>query len=228
MVAYRAALYHPQLVTHVFAIGAPYLQPSPTYIPLRTITENRLPSFKYHEQFASGEIEEAVQSKSEIRAFLNTLFGGRSDTGTSAFDSFKGINVGELVDMRQTPWLTEAELDFYVQEFARHGLHGPLNYYRTRELNYLEERLAFFGNGATTEAPSIHQPVLFIAANRDSVLKPEMSATMADKVPCLTKRDVDAGHWLLWEKWREVNEILKEWLESVVLTEEQAHVAAEA
>lgn len=40
-----------------------------------------------------------------------------------------------------------------------------------------------------------------------------MSAKMPEQIPQLTKREVDCGHWALWEKPAEVNAFLKEWLQ---------------
>ena len=41
----------------------------------------------------------------------------------------------------------------------------------------------------------------------------EVVGMMGVNVPDLTIREVDAGHWLLWQKPREVNEFITEWME---------------
>ena len=36
---------------------------------------------------------------------------------------------------------------------------------------------------------------------------------MGDNVPELTAKNVDASHWLLWQKPEEVNGIISEWMQ---------------
>jgi soluble epoxide hydrolase / lipid-phosphate phosphatase len=55
-----------------------------------------------------------------------------------------------------------------------------------------------------------------VQANRDMVLKPELSQNMGKYLPNLTRREVNGTHWLLWQKPAEVNAVLKEWMENVV------------
>lgn len=43
-----------------------------------------------------------------------------------------------------------------------------------------------------------------------------MSKGMERSIPQLTRREVDAGHWALWQAKDEVNAVLKEWFENVV------------
>lgn len=62
-------------------------------------------------------------------------------------------------------------------------------------------------------------PVLFILANRDSALPPFMSKGMERHIPNLTRREVDASHWALWQTPEVVNKFLKEWIEERVLKE---------
>ncbi|KAI4133273.1 MAG: hypothetical protein LQ338_000331 [Usnochroma carphineum] len=65
------------------------------------------------------------------------------------------------------------------------------------------------------ERTIIEVPVLFIAATRDEALPPAMSKAMDGYIPNLTRKSVDAQHWTLWQKPNEVNQIVREWLESV-------------
>ena len=44
----------------------------------------------------------------------------------------------------------------------------------------------------------------------------EMSKGMDAYIPRLTRKEVDAGHWALWQRPAEVNEHLKDWFETVV------------
>lgn len=104
-------------------------------------------------------------------------------------------------------------MDYYIDEFNRHGIHGPLNWYRTREVNFDDEVELMSKNG---NKKIIDVPVLFILASRDMALKPEMSQQMNNYLPQLTRREVDASHWALWEKPEEVNGFIRQWMREVV------------
>jgi hypothetical protein len=60
------------------------------------------------------------------------------------------------------PWLTEADVDFYVGEFARTGYRGGLNWYRNIDRNW--ELLAPFAGAR------VMVPALYIAGDRDLVV----------------------------------------------------------
>lgn len=63
---------------------------------------------------------------------------------------------------------------------------------------------------------TIDQPTLFIAATNDEVLKPEMSRGMEAYLSKLSRREVPAGHWALWQTPGEVNNAIQEWLDDIV------------
>lgn len=218
-IVYRVAQYYPRLVSHVFSICTPFFIPHPTYEPLHQLVETKLPNFRYQEHFASGEIEERLQSKEEIRGFLNAMYGGAAQGGGQAFDAEKGVNMELLASgkLQKTPLLSHTELDFYAQEYARHGLTGPLNWYRNREANWRDEWVAWYDRGKIGgSGPRIEQETLFVLATKDQALKPWMAVRMGDRIPRLTRREVDGGHWILWQKSEECNKVLREWFEGVV------------
>ena len=39
---------------------------------------------------------------------------------------------------------------------------------------------------------------------------------MGERIPRLTRREVKGGHWILWQKSRECNKVLREWFEEKV------------
>jgi len=103
-------------------------------------------------------------------------------------------------------------MDYYTEQYARNGLHGTLNWYRTREANWKDE--------LELHKQTIDIPAMFIQATRDSVLKPEMSAGMNKYVTKLTRREVNAAHWALWERNVEVNGFIGEWFAKCVFGRE--------
>ncbi len=107
-------------------------------------------------------------------------------------------------------------------------MRGPCNWYRTREINWEDEWEHFFGFGEVKEQPRLEQEVLFVLATKDGALRPEMARHMVEggegakgALPRLRRREIEASHWVLWEKPQEVNEVVKEWMEEVVFKGEK-------
>lgn len=91
---------------------------------------------------------------------------------------------------------------------------NEVNWYRTRETNHNEEQAVL--------NQRITIPVLFIQALRDPALPPHLGKRMAKTVPRLSRKQVDASHWALWEKPEEVNSILETWIKETVFEERAA------
>lgn len=84
-----------------------------------------------------------------------------------------------------------------------------MNWYRTRKQNFDDE--------LSLQNGTIDVPVLFIQALKDAALPPHLGKKMGTALPNLKTEQVNASHWALWEKPREVNEILGRWVDEVVL-----------
>jgi soluble epoxide hydrolase/lipid-phosphate phosphatase len=56
-------------------------------------------------------------------------------------------------------------------------------------------------------------PTLFVRALGDTIVTDELAKKMGENVPELTAKNVDASHWLLWQKPEEVNGIISEWMQ---------------
>lgn len=63
----------------------------------------------------------------------------------------------------------------------------------------------------------IKQPTLYVLATKDEILTRDLAKNMERSIPNLTRGEVRAGHWALWQTPAEVNAILKDWLQGVVL-----------
>ncbi|EOD52658.1 putative epoxide hydrolase protein [Neofusicoccum parvum UCRNP2] len=208
-VVYRVALWKPDLISHVFAISTPYAPPSSTYFSVEQQVAGPLPQFKYQLNLASGKPEEGVKTKEDFKKLLVFITGGKGPNGELLFNPFDGIVLENLGKVPRGPLMSEEELDYYAEQYARNGLHGPCNWYRTRRVNF-DEELDKFGEGI------INQPVLYIATAKDVILKPEMSAGMEKLIPNLSRASVETNHFGQWEKPAEINDIIKSWSEAVV------------
>ncbi|SLM37633.1 epoxide hydrolase [Lasallia pustulata] len=209
-IVYRVALWYPEFVTHLFAVGTPYLAPSKDLEPLEELVKTKLPNFGYQLQLASGDVEKVITSRDELRQFLNALYGGKGPNGEVGFTVQEGLLVQNLPKLGPSPVISEKYLNYYTDQYARNGIHSTLNWYRTREVNFEEE--------LELKKTIIDIPVLFIFATKDAVLPRAMSAGMEQYMPDLTRKEVTASHWALWEKPEEVNGLIQEWLEGVALS----------
>jgi soluble epoxide hydrolase/lipid-phosphate phosphatase len=126
MVAYRFALEYPSFVTHMFTCAVPYYAPTEQFIPTEVVVKF-LPSLGYQLQFGSKEgiIESATKDKAGIRNFLNALYSGRTTDGKEAGTAEKGFDLDLISSLERSAFVSEDELDYYVEEFARNGFSAP-------------------------------------------------------------------------------------------------------
>ena len=107
-------------------------------------------------------------------------------------------------------WLTREDLDYFAGEFERSGFRGPINRYRNFERDWQ------MMNGVADRV--VHQPSLFIAGERDMVLKmfgdSDLSARMKETLPDLRGIHLvpRAGHWVQQEAPAETTGLLIDWL----------------
>ncbi|KAJ5290917.1 Epoxide hydrolase [Penicillium angulare] len=118
-------------------------------------------------QSQSGRIERVFQAESEIRSFLVAIYTGQDEDGDVAWDAFTGLSIDRVSGLKPSQLLSDEELSYYTDIFARRGLAAPLIYYRTREINYRDEIHGL-------EHPNISVPVLFIQTLQDQALHPHL------------------------------------------------------
>ena len=214
-IAWVTALVRPDRVSAVCGLSVPY-----SGIPARPFTavfdelftqRNRFfyQAYFQDEGVAEGEAERDVRDF--LRKFYYALCGDAPDGAWPADKTADAKLLDGLVDPDPFPaWLTDDDLDYFVSEFEKSGLRGPLNRYRNHERDhfYLQQ----FKTG------KIRQPALFIGGSRDLVLtmagRVEFVARMRAEIPDLRGCDVleGCGHWTQQERPLEVNARLLEWL----------------
>lgn len=94
----------------------------------------------------------------------------------------------------------------------RNGINGPCNWYRTRKVNWEDEKKL-----PEDRRKTVKQPTLYILATRDGILTREMSKGMERSIPNLTRGEVPGTHWALWHTPAETNAVIKDWIQGVVL-----------
>ncbi|CAO2591363.1 Bifunctional epoxide hydrolase 2 [Lemmus lemmus] len=156
-------------------------------------------------------VAEAELEKNMSRTF-KTFFRASDEMGLLAVHKATEMG-GLLVNTPENPSLskitTEEEIEFYVQQFKKSGFRGPLNWYRNTERNWKW--------GCKGVERKILVPALMVTAEKDTVLRPQMSKNMENWIPQLKRGHIEnCGHWTQIEKPAELNKILIKWLETEV------------
>lgn len=210
---WRVALWHPELIKGVFSVCTPYNAPSKQHYRLEDIVATKVPNFTYQLHLRGPDVEEGIQGEEKIRQFLNGMYGGVGPNGELAFKVTEGVQLDNLHKLGPAKLLSKEELDHYVQQYMlrpERQLRGPLNWYRTREINF-EEELPLAEKGVKLEMPA-----LFVTATKDAALPPWMSAGMEDHFKQLSRAEVDSSHWALTQAGDAVNEHIGKWIDGVL------------
>ena len=105
---YRVALWHPELISHLFSVCTPFVPPAKEYFSLEATVKYKLPQFAYQIQLASGEVEKVISSKEQIRLFLNAMYGGRGSNGEIGFAPTRGIIFENLPKLGSASLLSQS------------------------------------------------------------------------------------------------------------------------
>lgn len=142
MIVSRVYLYHPTIDKAIFSLGTPCMPPAQVWLDFDAMVAEK-PAFKYQESFGSTAFEDHFQSKEEIRQYFNATFGGRGPNGELGFSTTGALvqnwgilqagtqltkKVRNSLTLFQNSALRLAgihEMDYYVNQYARNGLHGP-------------------------------------------------------------------------------------------------------
>jgi pimeloyl-ACP methyl ester carboxylesterase len=217
-VAWHAALLRPDRFRAVIGLSVPY-RPRGRVLPTSVMPQTDDAVF-YQLHFQTPGVAEAelqLDVRTTIRNTLLRLSGdGPSDTTSFGMVPRAGgllASDSSATSIALPAWLTSADIDFYVGEFARGGFRGGLNWYRNIDRNW--ELLAPFA-GARVSVPA-----LYVAGDRDLVLKfpgaAELIANLTQFVPSLRETIIlpGCGHWTQQERPEAVNKAMIEFLRSV-------------
>ncbi|CEI67819.1 unnamed protein product [Fusarium venenatum] len=94
-----------------------------------------------------------------IKAVFSGIFGGRGEENEAIYTMERGVLFENLDRIGPSPLLDEAKTDYYTIAFTQSGLRGPLNWYRTHQINFEHEK-GFTEKGRHKFA----MPALFILA----------------------------------------------------------------
>jgi pimeloyl-ACP methyl ester carboxylesterase len=186
--AWQLAVLHPERVRAVAGLSVPFVPRAPA--PPLPILRRHLGEDFYIVWFQQPGVADAALA-SDVRRTLTT---SRQWTSRWAEE--------DTSPPRRPRWLTEQELDVYVESFERTGFTGGLNWYRNIDRNWeLTEPVA---------DRRVEQPALFLTGERDPVRRFMPAEAMRGWVTDLRDEVVvdGAGHWVQQEEPVLVNESL--------------------
>jgi len=207
-VAWNCAMLRPDIFRAVVGMSVPYAAPG--RIDLLSALERQGIRTFYMQYFQEPGVAEA-EFERDIEASLRRIhYSGSGDAPPRATFGLLEPDGGFLantVEPEVLPaWMSADDIAYYAGEFRRAGFRGGLNWYRNLRRNW---ELMTPWRGCT-----IGQPSMFIAGERDGVLRFPASKSQIENFPtslpglrgCHILEG--AGHWIQRERAAAVNALL--------------------
>ncbi|KAH7103062.1 epoxide hydrolase [Auriculariales sp. MPI-PUGE-AT-0066] len=192
MIAWRFVQWHPERTLGLVTLSIPYYPPPAAHIALEEAAK-RVPNFGYQVWFGNEQSTEVIEAN--LDTFFALLFQKPrpSSEGSIALLGELEAAVTGRKSFANRPLLSKEELDHYVAVFKKGGMHGPLSYYRTGELNvkdYAE---------LPTNLPA-EKAILFIWGTEDFSCSERAVKSSRRFAPQMEQVRVEGcGHWLMVE-----------------------------
>ncbi|WP_246791291.1 alpha/beta fold hydrolase [Bradyrhizobium commune] len=216
-IAWQAALLRPDRFSGVIAMSPPFRPRAfgDSAAPPTTLMPRNADAL-FYQLFLQTPEAEAGMGRDLRRTFRSQFYLQSADRPASAAGGFAAGMVPRkgnvLADPPSLPpWITEADINVYVEAYARSGFHGPLAWWRNVDRGW--ELMAAF-NGAVVTVPA-----LYLVGDRDFVAAAfaqdiKKQAAFVPKLrPTVMLRD--CGHWTQQERAGEVSAAMIDFLRSV-------------
>jgi len=202
----------PERVAAVVGMSVPFV-PRPSGPPIEIMRSMFGDNFFYMVYFQeeAADADLGADASRTIRGMLLGMTPGSPDAAVPMFGPAEaGGFVDRLPQATLLPaWITDAELDHYIEEFSRTGFRGAINWYRNLDRNWsLSEPWA---------QRKVTCPAMFLAGAQDVVLMMTPPSIMDGWVTDLRETVMieGAGHWVQQEKPAETNEALVRFLDTL-------------
>jgi len=215
-IAWYTAQLYPERFRSLVAMSVPFRKHAPAP-PMSILKQRYGDRFFYQLYFQKPGVAEA-EFDNDPRGILSRLYCSfdtpREAKTITDKDYRAGGWIGRLGEPTQLPgWMSEADLNYYVEEFTRRGFAGGINYYRNIDRNW--ELLA-----PQADTP-IAMPSLFLAGDKDMVIggadEKRLREMMEPQVSDLRKVILlpGIGHWVQQEAPEDTNRIVLDFLASL-------------
>jgi len=214
-IVWELARLRPERVKAVVGVSVPYTQwPIAPIELLQKRYGDRFFYMLYFQRLRDAENELEADVRNSLRRILWMASGEGARSATEPLPPMEGT--GWLTHTEDPPplpwsWLTEEDLNVYVDQFEQSGFFGPISYYRNLDANY-ELLKEFTGERLT-------MPCFFIGGEKDLVIanNPTAISSMEKKVANLQGSIVipHVGHWIQQENPAAFNDALLSFLSEI-------------
>ena len=205
---WNVALLYPDRVRAVVGLSVPYARWT---VPEWCTQEYWGDQFFYWAHFCEEEGLAEQLLEEDVRLSLKTMHIHTSgDRGKGATPKQEGVrSLLEAVTAPPDdlpPWMTEEDLDYYVQMYEISGFRGGINWYRNIPTLHSDTR--------ELENAKISQPAIFVQGSRDIVEHMVSRDSQLENFEDLRSVHVldGIGHWVQVEAAEELNEICLDFL----------------
>jgi len=204
-VAWAAVLLYPERFTKLITMSVPYGgRGSTSYLQsMRAAYGENFFYMLYFQEPGVAEAEFDPDPRAVFERFFTSPGQDREAPSITSPRADAGGMLGRMGRSLALPeWLSEADMQHYVETFGRTGFRGGLNYYRNFDRTW--ERTPHL-SGATIDIP-----VLFLAGEQDLVIR-GASTQQLEAMMTPVAKDLSvvlfpgAGHWIQQERADDVN-----------------------
>lgn len=195
------AVWHPQRTLALVALAVGFSPPGKVDIDamnatsLKAIGYERFGYWYLHDRDDAHEVYEKHHDRMQ-----RILHSEDTNTMIWAFAVRGGAEAHATGDQPIPPlakYISEEELATHREVMLEKGYVGPLNWYKAAVRNLGREDV----EGLSRDDLVVHQPYLWLAATRDTVVVPALSQGVVEAlVPNATRVDLDSSHWVMLEK----------------------------
>ncbi len=207
IIVWENARLNPERVRAVVGVSVPAVEwPGPPTTLFKMVYEDNFFYMLYFQPVGPAETELGADPYDTVK---NVFWGASGEGFSMPTELSKMEGTGFLTNMPTPPalpwpWFTEADLEYFGDQFSRSGFFGPVSYYRNLDANY--EILK------DLPLSRITMPSFFIGGTQDAVavMDPTGVERMQTQLPDFRGHVMldGCGHWTQQERPEQFNEAL--------------------